>query len=167
MPTYGMEFKRKFSAAVRTLDYCDLKTAKQMGNAEKIAAQREKAAKLAFDLMSAETLENFTPDRQAQIKERLRKHYALQGGAAAFVNDLDKTPGTTDFIAYMRSEPQAPWLKKHDNGRMERMEQQLEENEMLIDARQRVCDEDLALPTLTINVTPTYSHNQAMLAGVE
>ena len=157
MPTYGMEFKRKLNASLRTVEYCDLKTPRKMGAVEKVAKQREKAAKQAFDLMATETMYQFSDERQAEIMERMRKHFALQSGAAEFVKDLERAPSTIDLIAFLQSAPVAPWAETYDNGRMERIGQQLAENEMLRDARMAMLHEDLKIaPVAPAIITPDY-----------
>jgi DNA-binding MarR family transcriptional regulator len=170
MPTYGMEFKRNLNAAVRTVDNCDRLIAKGAGDAEKLEKRREKAAQRAFDMMSCETAFYFDEERQAEIMRRLTRHDALHHGASATVNDMQKSLATANFISFLRSETAKPWMTKYDNGRLTRIAQTLEDNELLIAARHQMFVEDMTLPgqtppAPTISAAEIYRHHQMALGG--
>jgi hypothetical protein len=95
-----------------------------------------------------------------RIMKVIEDRNTRKAAAAESVTKLSKTPAAMDFINFMRNEPKKPWFDIFDNGRLARMTQTLEENEMLIDARKALKQEDL---TPVTPVTPSYT--QSALGG--
>jgi len=133
MPTAGNRTRREWGLDTRLVERIDKKLGLKAGNPVRLLAQREQAMRRLTAIMESD-MQGMDADLMAEKMRRLLRADSLRRNASA----EKKTVKTLDVATHRNNQAKAPWLSKNSPAverRVNELMQELEENEMLIEAR--------------------------------
>lgn len=133
MTTAGNRKRREFGLYSRKVADIDRRLARKMGNVVRLLDQREKYMRRLTAIMESD-MQGMDADLMAEKMRRLLRADSLRRNASA----EKKTVQSLDVATHRNNQAKAPWLTKNSPAverRTRELMQELEENEMLIEAR--------------------------------